>query len=905
MSSVPALVRSRRLWHAAPPEEVWGRLATDPRHGLCAARARELLQEHGPNALAEPPRRSALALFLGQLRSPLIYLLFVAALVALLMGERDDAAVILLVVSVNSLVGALQEVRAQRSMQALRHLSSLRARVVRDGAEAVIPARELVPGDLLLLAPGDAVGADARLLEAVALEVCEAALTGESLPVRKATAPVSADAPLADRRDMVWAGTHVAAGRGRAVVVATGADTEVGEIATLTEAAREPPTPLQRRIDQLGRWVIVVAGLLFSCTVSIGLLRGLPAGEILLVAVSQVVSMIPEGLPVAMTVALAVGMQRMARRGVIVRRLAAVETLGATTTVCSDKTGTLTCNQMTAVALVLPDGRELAVTGVGLCPAGELRGPGGAQAREEPALQALLEACVLCNDAVLCPGDGGAIGDPTETALLVLAGKGGLDPAQVLGRHPRRAEVPFDPAARVMATEHADGAGTRVVIKGAPEVVLSLCGGLAPEARRHAELAAERLAERALRVLALAELRGPGEPRDGALAGGIAGLQRRASWLGLVGEIDPPRAGVRDAIAACRAAGVRTLMVTGDHAATGLAIARELGIAAPGDRVVDGRELTGMSDLVLCDAVEQVSVFARVHPAQKLRIVAALQARGQVVAMTGDGINDAPALASADVGVAMGISGTEVAKQAAKVVVTDDDFSTIVRGVEEGRLVRRNLQKVLLYLISTSLAESAVLLLALVLGLPLPLAAVHILWINVVCEGTVTVNLIMEGLEGDEMRRRPSRRDEPLLPRALLQRMALMTPAITLLTFGYFLHGLASGAPFELVRTGTFTLLAVAQWFNALNCRSETRTALSLDLLRNAWLVGGLLLGVALHAAVVFTPSLNLVFHTVPLPGSEVLWIVLLGSCVLWVEEARKLRARRRDRAHGAHPART
>jgi magnesium-transporting ATPase (P-type) len=691
------------------------------------------------------------------------------------------------------------------------------------------------------------------------------------------------------------------------VVVATGLATEIGRIATLTEAAEQPKTPLERRVDQFGRYVIFAAVGIFIAVTVIGLLRGMPLGDIVMLAISQVVGVIPEGLPVAMTIALAVGVQRMARRRTIVRRLAAVETLGSTTVICSDKTGTLTRNEMTVTALCLPGGRELAVGGAGYAPEGKFLADG----REvDPTgvedLRALLEAGVLCNDAQLQGPEESEprwrpIGDPTEVALVTLAIKGVVAPDELRARWPRRAEIPFDAASKMMATQHETPEGSRVILKGAPEEVLDLCRSarrngqsvaLDERERRVMHEAAERMAERALRVLAIGVV--DGAEIDGRA--GFAAFRDRVTLLGLLGQVDPPRPEVMDAVQRCRDAGIRTVMVTGDHKTTGRAIAAALGLAREGDAVVDGRELEAMSDVELADRIEGISVFARVHPAQKLRIVDAFQKRGEVVAMTGDGVNDAPALAKADVGVAMGITGTEVAKESAKIVIGDDNFATIVSAVEEGRVVYRNIKKVVLLLFSTSAAEVAILLLAMLLGYPAPFAAVQILWNNLVTEGLITVNLIMDPPEGDEMKRRPVSRDEPLLTRLLLTRMAFMVPAIVISTLGWFVARIAAGAPEAQVRTETFTLLAICEWFNVLNCRSEWKSALNLGVLRNPWLLGGLVIGNLLQVAVVFWSPLGRLFHTVPFSLHEIVALAVVGSLVLWVEELRKLVVRRRER---------
>ncbi len=896
-------------WHALPLEETVAAVGANGDVGLTAAEARARQARVGPNALPEARPRSRLAVLAGQFRSPLIYLLLAAAAIALALGHRSDAAVIAVVVGLNAVVGALQEGRAERSLEALRRLAAHPARALRDGGEVVLEARDLVPGDVILVEAGDAVPADARVLHGAALQIAEAPLTGESVPVAKDLRPVAPDTPLANRSNMIYAGTHVTAGRARAVVVEIGQGTEIGRIARLASTARELPTPLERRVAQFGRLLVIAGAAMFALVMAIGAARGLPTGQVLMIAISQLVGMIPEGLPVAMTIALAVGVQRMAARRAVVRRLAAVETLGSTTVICTDKTGTLTRNEMTVTELWLPDGRRVAVGGIGYEPDGELVEGGAPVAAADRELLALVEAAVLCNDATLrgpsdAPPRWTPIGDPTEVALVTLAIKAGVVPDDVRARTPRVAELPFDPAVKLMATQHHAPGGALVIVKGAPEVVLELCGAarvrdedraLDEAARAEVRAAIDAMAARALRVLAIGIAPGT---LDGDA--GVAAHAGRIVLLGLLGQIDPPRPEVRDAVASCRAAGIRPVMVTGDHKTTGEAIARDLGIARPGDEAVDGRELEALSDSELAARIDRIAVFARVHPAQKLRIVEAYQREGAVVAMTGDGVNDAPALARADVGVAMGVTGTEVAKQASKIVLGDDNFATMVAAVEEGRVVYRNIKKAVLYLVSTSLAEVLVLLAALLLGYPPPLAAVQILWINLVTEGVVTVNLIMEPAEGDEMRRPPLPTREPLLTRGMLARLLVMTPAIAASTFGWFAYRLSEGVPFAQVQTETFTLLAVCQWYNVLNVRAESRSAFATGLLRNPWLLGGLVVGNLLQLAVVFWAPLASVFHAVPIDLAQALAIGAVASLVLWAEELRKLLARRRARAGAA-----
>jgi magnesium-transporting ATPase (P-type) len=897
-------------WHALDAASVLERLGGDAAAGLSSQAVAQRTAEYGPNALPEPPKRSMFLVFLRQFKSPLIYILFVAAALAAGMGEWGDAAVILGVVLANALIGAYQEGRAERSMAALRRLSALQVRVLRDGHEQAVPARELVPGDILLLAAGDAVGADARLIEEAALAAAEAALTGESVPVSKNVLPLPDATGLADRRNMVFSGTYISAGRARAVVIATGTHTEVGGIARMTEGAQEPKTPLELRIAQFGRYLVAGGLVLFVVVVILGLLRGLPFADVVMVAISQMVSMVPEGLPVAMTIALAVGMQRMAGRGAIIRRLAAVETLGSTTVICSDKTGTLTRNEMTVSALWLPGGRYIAVSGVGYVPRGALSEGGvpvvAADGEADLGITTLLQAVVLCNDAELVPPQDdmtqwSVLGDPTEAALLVVAAKAGIELQSLRRQWPREAELPFDSDSKMMATRHSGPAGQcRVFIKGAPEAVLRLCVADGPPALSAARAAAENMAGQALRVLAVASVED--DPLDAA--GGFDALAARATLLGLVGEIDPPREEVKVAVAECRAAGIRPIMITGDHKLTGMAIARELGIAREGDRGVDGTELERMNEAELLEGLEHIAVFARVHPAQKLRIVEALQSRGDVVAMTGDGVNDAPALARADVGVAMGITGTEVAKSAAKIVITDDNFATIVGAVEQGRVVYANLKKVILFLFVTSIDEVLVLLLALMLGYRLPLTAVQILWINIVTESTLTVNLVMDPPDGEEMKRTPVLRNDRLLDGEMLWRVAFLVPMAVAATFGWFVWRQAEAIPYEMVRTETFTVLAVCQWFNVLNCQSATRSALQFGIFRNHWLLGGLALSIVLQGAVLYWQPLNELFHTVPIPTADLLPIVAVASLVLWTEELRKLlvRVKRARRTRGQRP---
>jgi len=897
------------VWHSLQPDEVVAKLKSDLTHGLSHNDVSERLHQFGPNELPEPKKRTLLSIFLHQFLSPLIYLLLVAAGIAFFIGEARDSIVILVVVLLNAVIGAYQEGRAEQSLEALRRLSKLKARVLRGGQERIIEASGIVPGDILVLGAGDAVPADARLIEASTIAVAEAALTGESLPVVKSIAKLSENTPLADRQNMIFAGTHITAGRGLAIVTATGVNNEIGKIAHLATTTAQPKTQLELRIGQFGRYLVIAAIVMFFLVIGFGLLRGIPFAQIFMIAISQMVSLVPEGLPVAMTIALAVGVQRMARRGTVVRRLAAVETLGSTTVICTDKTGTLTRNEMAVTAIYLPaERREITVTGVGYAPEGCFMERGyKLTSNLDQTLQKLFEASSLCNDSQLLGPDATSsqwkiIGDPTEGALLTLVAKGGSDPVSIRNKYPRTAELPFNSDSKMMATQHSVEDKSIVYLKGAPEVLLELCDSvyhdgkieaLDESLRKGVQEAAKKMADSALRLLAI------GFVRDAYIDGskGFTPFSGKVTLIGLIGELDPPRDEVAASVRECQRAGIKPVMVTGDHKATGLAIAKALGISQNNDlantQAIDGQELDLLSDEALAEKIDHISVFARVHPAQKLRIVEAFQRKGNVVAMTGDGVNDAPALVRANVGVAMGITGTEVAKEAAKIVITDDNFATIVAAVSEGRLVYQNIKKLILFLFVTSIDEVVVLFLALILGYPIPLAAVQILWINLVTEGTLTVNLIMEPAEGDEMERPPIPVNQPLLDRALLSRIPLMVLASVVSTFGWFAYRTSQGVPAALVQTETFTVLAVCQWFNVLNCRSALHSAFSWEVLKNPWLIGGLVIGNLLHVAVIYWAPLSQFFHTVPIDSEQFFAIGAVASLVLWAEELRKFVARK------------
>ncbi|HOF87769.1 MAG TPA: HAD-IC family P-type ATPase, partial [Armatimonadota bacterium] len=751
-------------WHAIPEAAALDRLRARPA-GLSPAEASARLLGAGPNVLQTAPGPNLLLRFFAQFRSPLVYMLLIATLISFATGHAVDAVVILIVLILNAVVGVAQEWRAEQALEALRRLAAPRARVLRDGVAQVIPAEDVVPGDLLLLDSGDRVAADARLLESSELQVDESALTGESRPVEKQPGVLPERLPLADQTNRVWMATPVTHGRGRAVVTATGMNTVMGEIAREMRSVQRADTPLQRRLARLGSLMGYAAVGLSLLIFLLGiLLGGYTPVEMLLVAVAAAVAAIPEGLPAVISVVLALGVQRMAARHAIIRRLPAVETLGSTTVICSDKTGTITRNEMTVTRL-WAGGRVYDVTGEGYAPEGEIRPRGEAgAAASSPDVDALLILGVLANDAVLEETrDGWHIqGDPTEGALLAAAGKGGITPETERAQAPRLDELPFSSRTKYMATLHRrpQASATVLLVKGAPEAVLGFCTHVLLQGRRvpltddlraaildaHAAFAGD-----ALRVLAGAyrEFHAGTEQFERHHA------EQHLTFAGLWGMLDPPRPDAVRAIADAHQAGIRVVMITGDHAVTASAIARRIGLTEGEAETVSGEALAALSDAALRRRVDRIAVYARVSPNDKLRIVAALRDRGAVVAMTGDGVNDAPALKSADIGVAMGITGTEVAKEAADMVLTDDNFATIVHAVEEGRIIFGNLQKVVFFLLTSNLAEIVTLLVALLVGLPLPLTAVMILWVNLVTDGACTIPVGLEPQHGDVLSHPP------------------------------------------------------------------------------------------------------------------------------------------------------
>jgi calcium-translocating P-type ATPase len=877
-----ALPGDEAAWHALPGNEALRRLGSSEA-GLAGAEAKARLQRYGPNRLPAPERRGPLRRFLAQFRNVLIYVLLGAAAVAAALGEGEDALVILGVVVINAIVGFVQEGKAETALEAIGGMLSPKATVVREGARTTVPAEDLVPGDIVFLQSGDRVPADLRLLSTTGLRCDEAALTGESIPVDKDEAPVPAGADLGDRRSMAYSGTLVTSGQATGVAVATGASTEIGRIGRLLASVETLETPLMRKLDGFARRLTVVILLLAVVVLAFGtLVWGYGTTEMFMAAIGIAVAAIPEGLPAIMTIALAVGVRRMARRHAIVRHLPSVETLGSVTVICTDKTGTLTRNEMTVRTVVTEEG-SFAVAGSGYTPEGGVEHGG----RARGILTELARAVALCNEARLEQADGTwrLTGDPTEGALLTLALKLGLDPAAEAAAHPRCATIPFESERQYMATSNRADGGGWLLVKGAVERLLPMCrAARGPEGDLPLDLAAwharmEALADSGQRVLAVAmrDLPAPGDGLDEAEA------TRDLVLLGLVGLIDPPRPEAVQAVARCRAAGIRVKMITGDHAVTARAIAREIGLTEQ-EAVVTGRELATLDDGTLEARAAEADIFARVTPEQKLRLVEALQRRGEIVAMTGDGVNDAPALKRADIGVAMGERGTEAAKEAARMVLADDNFASIEAAVEEGRTVYDNLKKSIVFILPTSAGGALVIVGAILVGAVLPITPIQILWINMVTTVTLALALSVEPTEPGTMARPPRAPDEPLISGRLLGLVGLVSLLILAGVFGGFQWYRSEGASLELARTVAVNTIVALQAFYLFNCRRLASSALSREgILGNRWALMAVAAVGVLQLLFTYAPPLQALFATRPLALADWLFVLPVAASVLLV----------------------
>ncbi len=921
--------------------EVLALLGSDANSGLTQAEARRRVEQYGRNVLTPETPVPAWRKFLAQFQDVLVILLLIATAIsaALWVIERDaalpyEAIAIAAVVLLNAIMGYVQQARAEQAVAALRQMSAAKANVIRDGTRQSIPAEELVPGDIMLIEEGDTIPADGRLVQATALQTAEAALTGESLPVSKDTKPLMGEPTLGDRHNMVFSGTSATYGRGRAVVTATGMNTQLGNIAGLLKEAPEESTPLQKELARVGKLlggvVVAIALVMIATILLVADVQGFGAFfDVLILGVALAVAAVPEGLPAVVTAVLALGVQRMAKRKAIVRHLAAVETLGSASVVASDKTGTLTRNEMTVRTLVTASGR-IRFGGTGYAPDGEVIREGGGEI-DGPLREEFLRALAAAdraNNAVLQELDGRWVvqGDPTEGALIVAARKAGFDNEVLSSRFERIAEVPFSSERKLMSTVHRDAKREHMLLaftKGAPDVLLARCsqeeigGEKCPltDARRAEILEAnERLAGEGLRTLGVA-LRLI--PRDAFRCERVdEQIEEDLVFLGLLGMMDPPRAEAAEAVARSKRAGIRPLMITGDHPITAKVIAAELGIADD-DRVVTGAQIEAASDEALAGLVQDTSVYARVNPNHKLRIVSALQKHGAIVAMTGDGVNDAPALKSADIGVAMGITGTDVSKEAADIVLADDNFATIVAAVEEGRAIFDNIRKFLRYLLSCNIGEVLTMFFGVLLadaiglaagesGIALPLLATQILWINLVTDGAPALALGVDPAAPDVMNRPPRPRDEGVITASMWRGIffvgVVMAVGTVLVLDASLPGGWIEGAgDIRYAQTMAFTTIVFFSMFNVFNSRSDEKSAFA-GLFLNGWLWSAVFLSLALQAAVIYVPFLQSAFSTTPLTVQD--WIVTgaVGSSVLWLRELEKLVARlRRHQAAGAH----
>jgi Ca2+-transporting ATPase len=861
-----------KLWHTQTTKQAFAELKSQP-IGLSQAEVIERTLHYGANEIRAAKRISAGDILLEQFKNILILILLGATAISLFLGHGVESIVIAVIVLFAVVLGFIQEYRAERAIEALQKMAAPTATVLRDGEEIKGPARDLVPGDVILLHTGDRIPADARLLEAVNLQVEEAALTGESIPVEKHILLLSGDdLSVGDRKNIVYAGTAVTYGRGKALVVATGMQTEFGKIAQLLQTVERGKTPLQQNLDKVGTALARVAFVVVAIIVALGLMRGQPFIEMLIFGIALAVAVVPEALPAVVTISLAIGVQKMVKRNALIRRLPAVETLGSTSVICSDKTGTLTKDEMT-VRKIYAYGEMFNITGSGYEPSGEFSINGNID-QLMPALKELLTASVLASDVrLVSEGDKWTIkGDPTEGALVVVAAKAGLQKSELDTKYPRIHEIPFTSESKRMTTLNRMNGKLKAFAKGAPEVILNDCNWLMTasgkvlldDAGKEYQLAVARdLASDALRVLGIASKSNTT----------IENAQKGMTFLGLVGMIDPPRPEAKGAIALCEQAGIRPVMITGDHPVTAQAVARELGLLKTG-QVVTGAELEEMSDEQFESEVEKIDVYARVSPAHKLRVVTALQANGHIVAMTGDGVNDAPALKKADIGVAMGITGTDVTKEAADMMLTDDNFASIVAAVEEGRGVFGNIKKYLMYLLSSNIGEIGLMAGSALLGLPLPLTAVQILYVNLATDGLPALALAVDPAEKDLMKRNPRNPRTGIFTRPVV--VLMLTGGIwsTMVNLGLFIWAMNSGRSQTEAMTMTFVSLVLIQFFKAYNFRSD-RNSVFHKPFANKWLNTAIFWEIALLLLIVYIPALHEPFNTFSLPLVD--WLIVLG----------------------------
>ena len=872
------IMEPNNFWHTRTPDQAFAQLQSG-QSGLGQKEAGERAGKYGPNEIQSAHRISAWEILVEQFKNVLILILLGATVISLFLGHGIESIVIAVIVLFAVLLGFIQEYRAERAIEALRQMAAPTATVIRDGQETKIPARDVVPGDVVVLHTGDRIPADGRLIESINLQLEEAALTGESVPVEKHTQALPTDdLPVGDRKNMVYAGTAVTYGRGKALIVATGMQTEFGKIAQLLQTVESGKTPLQQNLDKVGSVLARAAFVVVAIIVALGLLRGQPFIEMLIFGIALAVAVVPEALPAVVTISLAIGVQKMVKRNALVRRLPAVETLGSTSVICSDKTGTLTKDEMTVRKLYVA-GQTFSVTGSGYSPTGHFSTNGGTPTEINTELKQLLSAATLASDAQLVQNgnkdgdnDWDIKGDPTEGALIVAAAKAGLKKEALEESYPRVQEIPFTSESKRMTTLHRTKKGLVAYTKGAPEIILENCDSILTESgvkkldgitRQKVLDAAQGFAANALRVLAIAS-----KP-DAVLESAQLGM----TFIGLAGMIDPPRPEAKEAIAVCESAGIRPVMITGDHPITAQAVARELGLLKNG-RVVTGADLDDISDEQFKSEVETIDVYARVSPTHKLRVVTALQANEHIVAMTGDGVNDAPALKKADIGIAMGITGTDVTKEAAAMTLTDDNFASIVAAVEEGRGVFGNIKKYLMYLLSSNIGEIGLMAGSALLGLPLPLTAVQILYVNLTTDGLPALALSVDPPEKDLMKRRPRNPRTGIFTRPVVALMLAGGIWSTLINLGLFIWAMNSGRSQEEAMTMTFVSLVLVQFFKAYNFRSDRHSVFNRPF-ENKWLNTAILWEIALLLLIIYIPALHEPFNTFSLPLID--WAIIFG----------------------------
>jgi Ca2+-transporting ATPase len=833
--------------------------------GLSTSEVKKRLEKHGFNEIREEKGRSPFFIFFDQFKEFLMILLLVAVFISVLVGEIMDAIMIFAIVVASAMLGFFQEYKAERSLEALKRMVTPKAHVLRNGEEAEIPAKEIVPGDILILKTGDKVSADGRLIEAIGLHLDEASLTGESVPVGKESNIVlEKKVPISERKNFVYTATTVTSGRGKVAVTSTGMNTEFGKIASMMQAVEEPPTPLQIRLNHVGKWLVAVCLVIVTIVTIIGIIRGNPLFEMFLWGVALAVAAVPEALPAVVTGALAIGVQRMVKKNAIVRKLPAVETLGSTTVICSDKTGTLTKNEMTVRCVYVGD-KEFEVTGFGFDPKGEFKVNGNSiNLDDNKGLIQLLKIGALCNDASIKIGGGSkAIGDPTEIALLVAAAKANLQKEDLDRKYPRVDEISFSSERKRMVTVHESGKNKVVNVKGAPEFVIKLCSSILREGKQVKLTNEEKskiieineaMARRGLRVLGMAF-------KDCKVPAGEVKpeyLEKDLIFVGLQGMIDTPREEAIGAIKVCKDAGIKVIMITGDHKLTAEAVAKELGFSVK-KKSITGLELDEITDEELIRIVEDVEVYARTSPEHKMRIVKALQNKGHVVAVTGDGVNDAPALKNSDIGVAMGITGTEVTKEASDMILTDDNFASIVAAVEEGRGIYSNIKKYLTFLLSCNFGEILIVFFAGILGWPLPLLTVHLLWINLATDGLPAIALGVDPTDPDIMQSPPISKSESIFTRRVKVFIASLAIIIALIILPVFAISLKR-MDIIFAQTVALTTLVMIEMFNAFNCRSLKYSIFKLGLFTNKWLILAIASSILMHLSILYIPGLNWLF---------------------------------------------